>query len=260
MSYNTLIVTERQEIAYLTLNRPDKRNALSHELIKEMLSALEEIKHGSARVLMLSGAGNAFCSGLDLDELRAMASRTAEENLADSRLIARLLRAVYDFPRPTIAAVRGPALAGGCGIATLCDFTVASTDARFGYPEPRIGLVPALVSVWLRRQVGEKAARKLLLSGSLISAQEALAMGLVTEVVEPGNLGERADEIASELLRCSPEAVEAIKRVLHGFSERDIEWQLETAIVANAAMRATDDFREGLSSFLEKRQPKWASK
>ncbi len=257
MSYNTLIVTERQEIAYLTLNRPEKRNALSHELIQEMLSALEEIKRGSARVLMLSGAGKAFCSGMDLDELRAMANRTAEENLADSRLIARLLRAVYDFPRPTIAAVRGPALAGGCGIATLCDFTVAATDARFGYPEPRIGLVPALVSVWLRRQVGEKAARKLLLTGSPISAQEALAMGLVTEVVEPGNLGERADEIAAELLRCSPAALEAIKRVLHGFSERDIEWQLEAAIAANAAMRATDDFREGLSSFLEKRQPKW---
>jgi methylglutaconyl-CoA hydratase len=257
MSYNTLIVTERQEIAQLALNRPDKRNALSHELMQEMLSALDNIKKGRARVLLLTGAGTAFCSGMDLDELKAMGSRSPEENLADSRLIARLLRAVYEFPRPTIAAVPGPAVAGGCGIATLCDFTLASTDAKFGYPETRIGLVPALVAVWLRQQIGDKAARKLLLSGSLISAQEALAMGLVTEVVEPGRLRERADEIASELLKCSPAALEALKRVLHGFAERDLEWQLEAAIAANAAMRSTADFREGLSSFLEKRKPKW---
>jgi methylglutaconyl-CoA hydratase len=258
MNYNTLIVTERQGIAQLTLNRPDKRNALSHELIQEMLSALEEIKNGSSRILLLSGSGNAFCSGMDLDELRTFATRTPEENLADSRLIARLLRAVYDFPRPTIAAVLGPAVAGGCGIATLCDFTIASTDAKFGYPETRIGLVPALVSVWLRRQIGDKAARKLLLSGALVSAQEALAMGLVTEVAEPGRLLERAGEIASGLLKCSPAALQALKRVLHDFSERDIDWQLEIAIAANAAMRATADFREGLSSFLEKRRPKWS--
>jgi methylglutaconyl-CoA hydratase len=258
MTYRTLIATEQNGVAQLTLNRPDKRNALSHELIQELLSALEEAKKSSARVLLVTGAGEAFCSGMDLDELKTMGGRTPEENLADSQLIARLLRAVYEFPHPTIAAVNGPAVAGGCGIATLCDFTVASTEAKFGYPEVRIGLVPALVSVWLRRQVGDKAAGKLLLSGSLISAQEALALGMVTEVVEAGRLRERAEEIASGLLKNSPAALETTKRVLHSFWERELNWQLEAAIAANAAMRATPDFREGLSSFLEKRKPKWA--
>ena len=257
MPYRTLILTERQGMAQVTLNRPEKRNALSHELMQELLSALDEVKSSGARILLLTGAGNAFCSGMDLDELKAMGGRTPEENLADSRLIARLLRTVYEFPRPTIAAVEGPAVAGGCGIATLCDFTIASMEAKFGYPEARIGLVPALVSVWLRQQVGDKAARKLLLTGRIISAQEALAMGLVTEAVEPGRSRERADEIASELLTNSPGALASTKRALLGFFERELDWQLEAAIAANAAMRSTPDFREGLSSFVEKRKPKW---
>jgi methylglutaconyl-CoA hydratase len=257
MNYQTLTLAEQGGIALLTFNRPAKRNAISYELIDELLAALEELQSGPTRVLLLTGAGNSFCSGMDLENLKAITGRTAAENRRDSETMARLFRSIYEFPRPTIAAVNGPAVAGGCGIATLCDFTIASTEAKFGYTEVRIGFVPALVSAWLVRQIGEKAARDLLLTGRIISAGEALRIGLITETVEPARLLERAHEVALQLLKNSPASLAATKRLLNSYSGRDLEWQLEAAIEANAAIRATEDFREGISSFLEKREPKW---
>jgi methylglutaconyl-CoA hydratase len=139
----------------------------------------------------------------------------------------------------------------------LCDFTIASTEAKFGYTEVRIGFVPAIVSAWLVRQIGEKAARDLLFTGRIVSADEALRIGLITEAVAPARLLERAHELALQLLKNSPASLVATKRLLNGYSERDLQWQLEAAIEANAAIRATEDFREGISSFLEKREPRW---
>ena len=167
----------------ITLNRPEKRNAISYELIEDVLCALDEVAISSAQILILTGSGKAFCSGMDLDNLRSITGRTAEENRADSATMARLFRTLYEFPKVTIAAVNGPAIAGGCGLATLCDFTLASTEAKFGYTEVRIGFVPAIVSTFLLRQVGEKQARDLLLTGRIISAEEAFRMGLASEVV-----------------------------------------------------------------------------
>lgn len=259
MSYQTLTLTEQDEIALLTFNRPDKRNAISYQLIDEMFGALDEVQRGSARVLMLTGAGSSFCAGMDLEELKAIIGKPAAENRKDSETMARLFRSIYEFPRPTIAAVNGPAVAGGCGIATLCDFTIASTEARFGYSEVRIGFLPAIVSAWLVRQIGEKAARNLLLTGNIISAEEALRLGLVTEVVEAAVLPQRARELALQLVKNSPASLAATKRLLNSYAERDLDWQLPAAIEANAAIRSTSDFREGISSFLEKRRPKWSA-
>jgi methylglutaconyl-CoA hydratase len=258
MSYNTLTLSQQAGIARLTLNRPDKRNAISYELIEELLRALEQVEEEGAQVLLLTGAGGAFCSGMDLDNLRAITSRTAAENRTDSETMARLFRRIYEFPRPTIAAVNGPAIAGGCGIATLCDFTLASREAKFGYTEVRIGFLPAIVSTWLIRQIGEKAARSLLLSGNIIGAEEALRIGLVTEVVEPAKLLERAGEIALQLMQNCPTSLTATKLLLNRYAGQDLDWQLQAAVEANADIRATEDFREGVSSFLEKRKPKWA--
>lgn len=257
MNYQTLTLAEQGGIALLTFNRPAKRNAISYELIDEMLAALQQLQRGATKVLLITGAGNSFCSGMDLENLKAITSRTAAENRKDSETMARLFRSIYEFPRPTIAAVNGPAVGGGCGIATLCDFTIASTAAKFGYTEVRIGFLPAIVSAWLVRQIGEKAARDLLLTGRIVSADEALRIGLISATVEPARLLERAHELAFELLKNSPASLAATKRLLNSYSGRDLEWQLEAAIEANAASRATKDFHEGISSFLEKREPKW---
>ncbi len=255
--FSTLTLEYDGKLAIVTLNRPDKRNAISYELIDELLSALGEVESSTSQILILTGAGKAFCSGMDLDNLRSIAGRTPEENRADSETMARLFRALYEFPKPTIAAVNGPAVAGGCGLATLCDFTLASTAAKFGYTEVRIGFVPAIVSSFLLRQVGEKHARDLLLTGRIVGADEALRIGLANEVVPPEKLLERARELAAALLQNSPASLLATKRLLRKYSSVELDGQIAAAVDENARIRTTADFREGVSSFLEKRDPRW---
>ena len=256
-SSSTLTVAYEGAVAVLTLNRPEKRNAISYELIDDVLRALAEVEQSSAQIVILTGSGKAFCSGMDLDNLRSITGRSAEENRADSATMARLFRTLYEFPRVTIAAVNGPAIAGGCGLATLCDFTVASTEAKFGYTEVRIGFIPAIVSTFLVRQVGEKQARDLLLTGRIISAEEALRLGLASEVVSPEKLQERARELAASLLENSPASLLATKRLLKSYASEELDRQIAAAVGENARIRTTEDFREGVTSFLEKRSPRW---
>lgn len=259
-SYTTLTLAYDGPRATITLNRPEKRNAISYELIEDLLNALKEIESSPAQVLTLTGAGKAFCSGMDLDNLRAITGRTPDEARADSETMGRLFRTLYEFPKVTIAAVNGPAIAGGCGLATLCDFTIASTDAKFGYTEVRIGFIPAIVSTFLLRQIGEKQARDLLLTGRIIGSEEALRLGLVNEVVAADKLGDRVDELAKSLLENSPASLLATKRLLKQFAAGDLDRQITAAVQENASIRMTADFREGVSSFLEKRKPNWSGR
>lgn len=256
-TYSTLLVEHSENIATITLNRPDKRNAISYDLIRELSEALNEVNASPSQVVILTGSGKAFCSGMDLDNLRALTSLSAEQNLADSKAMAQLFRSLYELPKVTIAAVNGPAIAGGCGVATLCDFTLASTEAKFGYTEVRIGFLPAIVSTFLLRQVGEKNARDLLLTGRIIGPDEASRMGLVNQIVEPGKLLDRARELAVSLLENSPASLAATKGLLKQYSARELDDRIEAAVAENARIRATADFREGISSFLEKRKPQW---
>jgi methylglutaconyl-CoA hydratase len=260
MPYKTLLLSHDAHIATLTLNRPDKRNAISYELIDELLRALDEVAHSDARVLIVTGAGKAFCSGMDLEELNGLTRRSELENLSDSQTMARLFRSIYEFHLSTVAAVNGAAIAGGCGIATLCDLTIASTEAKFGYTEVRIGFLPAIVSTFLVRQVGEKVARDLLLTGRIIGAQEAHRIGLVTDVVASEELMPRAKAIAEVLCENSPESLRATKRLLSAFGANELDEQIRIAVEENAKIRTTEDFREGVSSFLEKRKPRWSGR
>lgn len=256
--YSTLQLTHDAGIATITLNRPEKRNAISYELIEDMLGALREVAQSSAQILILTGAGKAFCSGMDLDNLKTLIGRTAEQSLADTQTMALLFRTLYDFSKPTIAAVNGPAIAGGTGLATLCDFTLAVPEAKFGYTEVRIGFVPAIVSTFLLRQVGEKIARDLLLTGRLFDAAEAQRIGLVNEVVPADHLMARAHALAALLMENSPASLRYTKRLLSAAARAEVDAQIEGAIQENAAVRSTPDFREGISAFLEKRKPQWS--
>jgi methylglutaconyl-CoA hydratase len=257
MAYQTLKLEYDGELAIITLARPDKRNAISTQMIEDLLASLGEVQSSSARVGILTGEGKAFCSGMDLDELRAIATRSPVEHLEDSRRMARLFRTVYSFPKPLIAAVNGHALAGGCGLATLADFTISVPDAKFGYTEVRIGFIPALVSVFLRRQIGEKRTRDLALTGRLFDAAEAREMGLVNLVVAAEELMAEARKLAATLIAASPTSLARTKRLLVQFSEGDLDREISMAIQENADIRSTADFREGLASFPEKRTPKW---
>jgi len=247
-------------MAVLTLSRPEKRNAISAQMITDLLGALDHIEASPARVVILTGSGKAFCAGMDLEGLRAIARQSAGEHLEDSRRMAKMFHRIYSFPKAIICAVNGAAIAGGCGIATLGDFTLAVPEAKFGYTEVRIGFVPALVSVFLCRQIGEKRARDLLMSGRIIEADEAWRMGLVSEIVPVENLLPRAKEIAATLLAASPTSIALTKRLLLSYDRAAIESELDLAIRENAAIRSTADFREGVSSFLEKRDPKWTGR
>ncbi len=257
-NHGTIQLATDHGVATATLNRPDKRNAISYELIEDLLTMLGEVSRSSAKVLILTGAGKAFCSGMDLDNLKALVGRSAEQNVKDSETMAHLFRSLYDFPKATVAAVNGPAIAGGCGLATLCDFTLAVPEAKFGYTEVRIGFVPAIVSTFLLRQVGEKHARDLLLTGRIIGAEEAHRIGLINEIVSADKLSERARELASQLMENSPASLLVTKRLLSELARGDLDAQLRSAVRENAAIRATDDFREGIASFLEKRKPRWS--
>ena len=247
-------------LATLTLNRPDKRNALSFELLDEFMAGLDEVEGSSAQVLIITGAGKAFCAGLDLDGLKALLGKSHDENVRDSARMAQIFRRLYDFPRPTIAAVNGAAIAGGTGIATMSDFTLAVPEAKFGYTEVRIGFVPAIVSSVLVWQVGHKIARDLLMTGRLFDAAEAHRFGLVNEVVPPERLLERARELAAQLLENSPSSVRQTKKLINSFIARNLDEQIAQGVEDNARIRTTADFREGITAFLEKRKPRWSGK
>ena len=260
MTYTTIQLGFEGQLATLTLNRPEKRNAISFELIDDLLRALDEVRQSDAVILILTGTGKAFCSGMDLENLKALIGRTPEQNLQDSQTMVRLFRSLYEFPKVTIAAVNGPAIAGGTGLALLCDFTLATPEAKFGYTEVRIGFVPAIVSTFLLRQVGEKQARDLLLTGRIFDAKEAAEMGLVKEIVPAEQLMRRARELAHALMENSSASLLATKKLLSDHARAEIDAQIEEAVRSNAAIRLTADFREGISSFLEKRKPVWTGK
>src|SRR5271157_2656717 len=159
MQYETLLLETREHLSTITLNRPEKRNAITTQMIADLQSALDAIEKTNTRVVILTGNGSAFCAGIDLELLQTIAQQTPAENQEDSKRIARMFRKIWSYSRPMIAAVNGHALAGGCGIDTLCDFTLAVPEAKFGYTEVKIGFLPAIVSVFLTRQIGEKRAR-----------------------------------------------------------------------------------------------------
>jgi methylglutaconyl-CoA hydratase len=260
MSNSTIQLEYDGAIATITLNRPEKRNAISFELIADLIGALDEVVRSSAQFLIITGSGSAFCSGMDLDNLKALIGRSPEQNSEDSRTMVRLFRTIYEFPKVSIAAVNGAAIAGGTGIALLCDFTLAVPEAKFGYTEVRIGFVPAIVSTFLLRQIGEKQARDLLLTGRLFGADEALRLGLINEITVPEKLMDRARELANQLFESSPTSLISTKRLLTEHARAEVDARIESAVRENAAIRQTADFREGVTSFLEKRKPRWSGR
>ena len=260
MNFETLQLVYASGIAKITLNRPEKRNALSFQLLEELTDALAEAEKSTAQIVILTGSGKAFCAGMDLEELKTLTGKSHTENVADSRKMAQILRRLYEFPKPTIAAVNGAAIAGGTGLATMCDFTLAVPEAKFGYTEVRIGFVPAIVSSILVWQVGHKIARDLLLTGRLFDAAEAHRLGLVNEVVATQELMNRARELATQLMENSPTSLRLTKKLVNGFISAQLDAQIEQAVEENAGIRQTADFQEGVASFLEKRKPRWSGK
>jgi len=256
----TVKVEDSDGVRWVTMSRPERRNALIGEMQDELIAAFDGAAGAGARVVVLAGEGEAFCAGLDLNVLRSMSHRSAEEHRVAADHIARLFHLLWACDVPTIAMVHRAAIAGGTGLAMLCDFTIASPEALFGFTEAKIGFVPALVGAYLTTLVGDKVARGLLLSARKFNAEEALRLGLVNEVVESDRLRDRVTDLASELMENSPESLRATKRLLRAQQADRLDAALALAVEANRVSRETEDFREGVAAFLEKRKPKWSTK
>ena len=243
----------------LTLDRPEVRNALSGELVEQLTEALEAAGRDDAvRVVVLTGTGRAFSAGADLAALQGLQTASAEANLADSELLARLFEALYTLPKPVVAKVQGHAIAGGCGLAAVCDFSLVADDVKLGFTETRIGFVPALVAVFVVRKLGEAAARDLLLRGHLIDAAEAARIGLVTRAVPAGDLDVAVDALCHDLAtQTSASAVALTKRLLADVPSMGLAEGLSYAARLNAFARSTDDCKAGVAAFLGKTDPPW---
>lgn len=250
----------RPPAVVLTLNRADKRNALSRELITALTAAFERARDdAAARCVILTGAGPVFCAGMDLAELAASLDQPTEATPVweDALRLAKLYDLMYTLPKPTIAAVNGAAVAGGAGLVTVCDLAVAVPEAKFGYPEVRRGLVAAMVLPHLLRHVGERMARFLLLTGELVDALEAMRAGLINDVSAAADLLNRADVWARSLAQGGPEALRLTKTLLAQFSNQAVS--IEEAAHASAAPRLTDECQQGLRAFFAKQPVPWAS-
>jgi len=245
--------------AVLSLNRPDKRNALNRELIAALTDAVARAAADPlARCVILTGEGTAFCAGMDLDQLRGTVENAAEADLVwdDAAKLSALYSLLYECPKPTVAAVNGAAVAGGAGLVAVCDLTVSVPAAKFGYPEVRRGLVAAMVLPHLLRHVGERAARWLLLTGELVDAAEAARIGLINTVVAPEVLLSTAEMWAGLLAEGGPKALATTKDLLRRCSTQAIP--VAELARASAEPRLTDECRGGLRAFFDKAKPPWA--
>ncbi|HTE29922.1 MAG TPA: enoyl-CoA hydratase-related protein [Chryseolinea sp.] len=246
-------------IGTITLNRSEKRNALNHEMVSELHSAFDQLeKDESVKIIVLKATGSAFCAGADLEYLQSLQNFSRQENVADSQHLKELFLKIYTLQKVVIAQVQGHAIAGGCGLAGVCDFVYAVPDAKFGYTEVRIGFVPAIVMFFLLRKIGEGHSRQLLLSGDLITAAYAAQVGLISKVVNNEDLESSVHAFASHLIESnSSQALLATKNMLANIQSLTLEDALTYAVEMNASARATADWRKGVGAFLRKEDVTW---
>jgi len=238
-------------IARITLNRPEKRNALNQQLIAEIKDALRRADQDQqVRAIILTGAGNDFCSGADLAALQAISTASVAENLADARSLMELFMLIRSVRPPVIAAVKGRALAGGCGLATACDLVLAARSSRFGYPEVKIGFVPAMVMAILRRNVSEKHAFELVTLGAEVDAERAAALGLVNQLIDDEAFEDEVDVFVERFRKTSNSAVALTKRLLYQADAMSFEDALQLGADENVIARMSDDVRRGIDQFL----------
>ena len=245
--------------ATITLNRPEKRNALSFELVSELKEAFQKAANEpKVKVIILKAEGKTFCAGADLAYLQQLQANTYEENLEDSLHLKELFEMIYTMPKVVIAQVQGHAIAGGCGLATVCDLVYAVPEAQFGYTEVKIGFIPAIVMVFLVRKLGDAKARELLLTGQLIAAQKAMELGMVTEVVAANQLEQKVMEVADRLITSNSEqSMGLTKQMMAEVQQMSIVDALQYAAEQNAHARSTADCKKGIAAFLGKEELKW---
>ncbi len=259
MIMNLVLYEVKERIGYITLNRPEKRNALSYELVTALKEAFDQAeKDPTAKVIVLRANGEAFCAGADLASLQKLQNFSFEENVADSNHLKELFLKIYQLKKVVIAQVQGHALAGGCGLATVCDFVFAVPEAKFGYTEVKIGFIPAMVLVFLIRKIGEQRAKHLLLSGELVQGIEGMNLGLINFIVSKDELEKRTEEFAGKLIKNnSAHSMSLTKQMIDRVQSISLDDALSYAARMNAEMRASGDCKKGIAAFLNKENLSW---
>ena len=254
-----LTVAVNDRIARITLTRPEVRNAFNDEVIQQLKAAFESVgARDDVRAVVLAAEGPAFCAGADLNWMRRMADYTRDENLADAGQLVAMLKAIYECPKPTIAAVQGDVFAGGMGLVAACDMAVSVRTATYCLSEVKLGLIPATISPYVIRAMGARAAHRYFLTAERFSSEEAHRIGFVHELVDADALDARVGDLAAALVSASPAAVRACKKLVQDVAEREIDAALIAATVEGIAdIRASEEGREGVASFLQKRKPSW---
>jgi len=259
--YQTILFEAEDEVARISFNRPDVHNAFNADMISELDDAFEKARSDdSIRVIVLKGMGKSFCAGADINWLREIVHYSFEQNLEESLHLAELLHKIYVLSKPTLAMVNGTAIGGGTGFLATCDMAVASEEAKFGLSEVKIGLVPAAISPYVIRKIGESNAREYFLTGKRITAQKACEIGLLNKVVSPEKLEEEVKETVSLLLTSGPEALASCKELIHKVPQMSFEEVKAFTAKMIAELRVSKEGQEGMSAFLEKRRPSWVKK
>jgi methylglutaconyl-CoA hydratase len=260
LDFQTLVLSFKGPIARITLNRPEVHNAFNSQMFADLDTAFDAIgKREGIRVAVLTGEGKSFCAGADLNWMKRVKDMTFEESVEDSMVLSELLYKMYSFPRPTIARVNGAAIGGGTGFVCVCDIAVASEKAKFSFSEVKLGLVPACISPYAVRRIGESRARRFFLSGERISAEQARNAGLVTHVVPHEELDDSIDRIIEQLVTSGPYALGACKRLIEGVSAMSLAEAKRFTAEVLADLRKGQEGQEGMAAFLEKRKPRWLS-
>ncbi len=256
--YETILFMVENRVARVALNRPDIRNAFNEVMIGELLEVFSEIGgRDDIRVVVLTGSGSCYCAGADLNWMREVKDFSYEENFADTLRLSELMYRIYSSPKPTIARVNGPAIGGGTGFVAVCDLAIAAESALFSFSEVKIGVVPACISPYVVRRVGESACREFFLTGERISAMKALEAGLVNQVVPPEGLDAAVEERVTQLLSSGPYALKVCKELIAKVSLMDLEEAKGYTARVLSALRQGDEAQEGIAAFLEKRKPGW---
>ncbi|MEO5674888.1 MAG: enoyl-CoA hydratase-related protein [Chitinophagales bacterium] len=252
-------IEKENRVANITLCRSEKKNALNDALVAELTKAFTHLENDDdVKVIVLKAEGDVFSSGADLDYLQKLQNFSFEENLADSNSLRELFIGMYSNKKIIIAQVEGHAIAGGCGLVTVCDFCFAVPEAKFGYTEVKIGFIPALVSVFLARKISGTMARELLLTGKLIFAEEALHINLINGVIPKDSIDSHVNQFAQKLCEeCSAQSLSATKELLSKIPSMELNAALTLAANMNATSRAGEDCKKGVTAFLEKKKFKW---
>lgn len=257
-AFETIRVEQSGAVARVVLNRPDIRNAFNDTMIRELRAAFRELwRDEKTRVVVLTGEGSSFCAGADLHWMKRVLAFTYEENLEDSMNLAHLMREMYEFPKPLVGRINGPAIGGGTGLVAVCDIVVAAETAVFSFSEVKIGLVPACISPYVLKRVGERSAREYFITGERLRAAKALECGLVNKVVPPEELDDAVGLYVDALLTSGPDAVRTCKRMVRDVAEMSLDAAGPYTAEIIARLRLSEEGQEGMTSFLQRRRPKW---